>query len=631
MLLLIVTVVNFDKAIADCTEAIRFNPSYNAAYFTRARAYFGKHEDDKAIADYTEAIRINPAVEMLSYFNRGTIYKSRNEYDKAIADFTEAIRINSDVAWPYAARGDTHRMKHDYSEAIADYTEAIQIDPRSAGTYRARAEAYLGKNDTKKAEADFVKAKDLEARKTPGSDSSSPFVFAGHTGRVCKIVISHDGTRMASCGADLVIRIWDLVGEKELLQLKGHTGTDITAIDLSMDGRKAVSGGTDKTIRLWDLTTGRQTAKWDCPNLGWGDVIFLPGDRQVLSAGDDHMIRVWETNSGKQVRAMESPSAMVTRFSISPDGQTLLSAGWGDRLGLHLWNLKTGSLDRSLTDQGLWCVCTPLFLPDGRHAISGGYDRVIRLWKLETGEVAMRLSGHTSRIWCMAVSPGGRWAASGACNYNDSPPYTAVRDAIRLWDLESGHEVAKFNMHADQDPWIRSVAFSPDGRYLYAAGDEGPIYRWRLPARMVERVRGGRVPETDSRAATVEKKQPRRHRIPPQSAEVGKELRVAVRDYVPTHWNGNMKFLIQPISNARFPDGAKIHPETGVFTWTPQAAGEYSVTVLIVEREGPRNVGEMLRINVKEAEKTPNTDPQEIPAAVPQPTPPASGRDQANP
>jgi formylglycine-generating enzyme required for sulfatase activity len=50
----------YDKAIADCTEAIRLDPKHVEAYHNRGVAYWNKGEYDKAIADFTEAIRLEP-------------------------------------------------------------------------------------------------------------------------------------------------------------------------------------------------------------------------------------------------------------------------------------------------------------------------------------------------------------------------------------------------------------------------------------------------------------------------------------------------------------------------------------------------------------------------------------------
>ena len=52
-----------------------------------------KHDFDRAIADFTEAIRLDPNPD-LAYQWRGDAYSDKGEYDKAIADYTESIRLD---------------------------------------------------------------------------------------------------------------------------------------------------------------------------------------------------------------------------------------------------------------------------------------------------------------------------------------------------------------------------------------------------------------------------------------------------------------------------------------------------------------------------------------------------------
>jgi tetratricopeptide (TPR) repeat protein len=54
-----------------------------------------KKDYDRAIADLTEAIRQNPTDDRGFKF-RGTTYYFMRDYDRAIADLTEAIRIEPD-------------------------------------------------------------------------------------------------------------------------------------------------------------------------------------------------------------------------------------------------------------------------------------------------------------------------------------------------------------------------------------------------------------------------------------------------------------------------------------------------------------------------------------------------------
>jgi Flp pilus assembly protein TadD len=48
---------DYDRAIADCTEALRLDPKDARAYSTRGDACYMQGDYDRAITDYTEAIR----------------------------------------------------------------------------------------------------------------------------------------------------------------------------------------------------------------------------------------------------------------------------------------------------------------------------------------------------------------------------------------------------------------------------------------------------------------------------------------------------------------------------------------------------------------------------------------------
>jgi WD40 repeat protein len=60
---------------------------------------------------------------------------------------------------------------------------------------------------------------------------------------------------------------------------------------------------------------------------------------------------------------------------------------------------------------------------------------------------------------------------------------TGARDTVKLWDLETGREVATLS----GDPGFNDfVGFSPDGNTIFAVGD-GPMSRmrtmfWRAPS-----------------------------------------------------------------------------------------------------------------------------------------------------
>ena len=62
---------------------------------------------------------------------------------------------------------------------------------------------------------------------------------------------SSDGRRIATCGSDAVVQIWDATGGHETLSLHGHTrprlGRPVRPHDLRL-----YSAGRDGVVKLWD-------------------------------------------------------------------------------------------------------------------------------------------------------------------------------------------------------------------------------------------------------------------------------------------------------------------------------------------------------------------------------------------
>jgi uncharacterized caspase-like protein len=148
---------DFDRAIADFSEAIRLNPSMAGAIFSRGNAYQQKKDFDRAIADYNEAIRLDPNLA-IAFNNRGIAYKEKKDFDRAIADHNEAIRLNPNLASAFNNRGIAHKEKKDFDRAIADYNEAIRLKPDNANAFLNRGSTYFDKKQFDRAIADYGEA-----------------------------------------------------------------------------------------------------------------------------------------------------------------------------------------------------------------------------------------------------------------------------------------------------------------------------------------------------------------------------------------------------------------------------------------------------------------------------------------
>jgi len=64
---------------------------------------------------------------------------------------------------------------------------------------------------------------------------------------------------------------------------------------------------------------------------------------------------------------------------------------------------------------GVWSVA---FAPDGLTFASGGVDRLVRMWDIETGRLLRSLRGHTADIRSVLLTPDGQTLATARGPYH---------------------------------------------------------------------------------------------------------------------------------------------------------------------------------------------------------------------
>ncbi len=154
---------DYDRAIADETEAIKLDPKYVAAYIGRGVAYRSKGDTDHAMTDFSAAIKLNPK-EPVAYDNRcWTRATAGRELQEALADCSEALRLDPNLTRPLDTRGLIYLRLERFDNAIADYDATLKINPRMASSLYGRGLAKLKKGDTAGGNDDIAAAKVIQA------------------------------------------------------------------------------------------------------------------------------------------------------------------------------------------------------------------------------------------------------------------------------------------------------------------------------------------------------------------------------------------------------------------------------------------------------------------------------------
>jgi len=162
-LTLLFEMTELNRAIANCNEVIRLNPSLASAYYDRAKVYAKNADTEKAIVDYSESIRCDPNFT-LAYFARADLYESNNEFHKALLDYRYIIEIAPDNKEAHNKLDILLHTIH-LNEAIADYNESVQINhlgevvqlnPKLALAYSNRGDVYASQGIFDHAIADYA-------------------------------------------------------------------------------------------------------------------------------------------------------------------------------------------------------------------------------------------------------------------------------------------------------------------------------------------------------------------------------------------------------------------------------------------------------------------------------------------
>eukprot|EP01006_Ploeotia_vitrea_P006092 TRINITY_DN12254_c0_g1_i1.p1 TRINITY_DN12254_c0_g1~~TRINITY_DN12254_c0_g1_i1.p1 ORF type:complete len:521 (-),score=54.83 TRINITY_DN12254_c0_g1_i1:154-1686(-) len=222
--------------------------------------------------------------------------------------------------------------------------------------------------------------------------------YIGHSKAVKDTDFSWDGNEFISIGYDRFIRIWDT--ETGKVNATFSTGKQPYCCKFFPDESKGniiLCGMGDKKIVQWDLRTGRIVQEYD-QHLGPVNTItFIDNNRRFVTTSDDKTMRVWEFDIPVVIKYMADPSMhSLPTGSMHPTEKFVCYQSMDNQIVTYMQTEKFRPV-RKKTFKGHVCAgyaCQIGFSPDGKFVCSGDGEGNVWFWEWKTCKILKKFKAH---------------------------------------------------------------------------------------------------------------------------------------------------------------------------------------------------------------------------------------------
>lgn len=196
------------------------------------------------------------------------------------------------------------------------------------------------------------------------------------------------------------------------------------------------------------------------------DLAFTSDGKKLASGSSDTSVLVWDVETGEVIIRLQDPAhSDIWSISFSLDN-TILATGssrYRNTGAIRLWDIIEGVEIATLQENVNNSDNVVLFSSAGVLASVETHSYKIVMRNVNPIQETARLVGHRHVITSLAFNKDGGVLASGSWD-----------ETIRLWDVESGENIAVLSDHNDQ---VNTVTFVPNQDILISGSGYAPNNR----------------------------------------------------------------------------------------------------------------------------------------------------------
>ena len=293
-----------------------------------------------------------------------------------------------------------------------------------------------------------------------------------------KIAFSPDNTLIAGCEQGGTVRIWEVVtglewatvSDQDIQPANMIEGAFLTSATFSPNSLTLAWGGQPAYVTLFDIKNRSVITRLEGHESPVSTIAFHPNGKILATGTWNGFLRFWDLENGRAevifearkkapIAGIHNPISSIT-FDARRSSLAFISSG-----ELSLFDLANGirmKPTQKISDRSIQSIA---FLPDGRILVY--LAKTIVIWDLTLGKAISELPTICD---CMAISPDGKYLATGFTSSNCEPSY------LRIWALQKLHEVSSFVAHTNSG--LSDVAWSPNGRTIATCSHDRTVRLW---------------------------------------------------------------------------------------------------------------------------------------------------------